>query len=193
MKAVQALKEQWESFLATTPGIDVQEFNGSTLPPKLVQPYAQWRRKGEATLPGEAFSEPAVTVFPPRLHCALLTTAYFSTALAHLRNPDAWAAAVITHAMHRNPERNVLTFGHLHAAALECVNIALPGQAQLPTRNSAVVVAVRALNHAHLLLLWGEDTPIARAAERAGVYAPAIAPWRRAEFDAWCRGEESNE
>lgn len=142
----------WAPFTNDYP-VAIFDFDGSTLPAKFVQPYLDWRRDCEATSPGECFTEPALTCFPPKLYRELICSPFYSVALQYLRTPDPWSAAV-AHRMQTRHGQRVVTFADALASAIECIRVTLPGQHERPSRWSAFPVAMRAWNHIHLLMHW---------------------------------------
>lgn len=184
---------EWAPFTGDHP-ITIFEFDGETLPDKFVQPYLDWRRNLEAAWPGSCFNEPSMmTCFPPKVYRELISSPFYSVALHHLRTPDPWSAAVVHRAVTRHTQR-VVTFTDFLASAGECVHVVLPnqhGEPNLWQRVSAYQIAVRAWNHIHLLMHWLEDTPMARAADRAGIYVPAHTMWTEEEYAKWVNDNSS--
>lgn len=186
-----ATKDQsWAPYLGDD-DITLFAFDGKTLPTKFVQPYLNWRRTCEATSPGECFTEPAITCFPPKLHRELICSPFYPVMLDYYRTPDSWCTATIIRILTRHALR-VLTFADAVVSARETVHVTLPGQVELPRPDGphpgAVVIATRAWNHIHLLMHCGESTPMAKAAERYGIFVPAHPPWTREALAAWSRG-----
>jgi hypothetical protein len=112
--------------------------------------------------------------FRPKISRTLVQLPYTAAALHFLRAPDPYSAATITRLLTRH-DHHTVTFADALASARELTRIPLPLSRSewRVNQRSATVIAARAWSHLHLLMNWGEQTPIGIAAEQAGLYVPA--------------------